>query len=414
MTTSKYILCAVPATLWTQDIDWGGESIGLASFVKDAMGIERRIPKGVNLDNERTRYHLICSRMETIIPSNLLVQFKSADYFLQAVNNFQFPFVEIDGSHLDILKFISIHEPESSKKYRFLKTFFLPEEVRNHVVAFENIAKSLNLIEEESVVARINFLKQAQKANCGILIFFEPFCFFEGDNPIKRENFSPAIIPQKDIIQGLYNSEEDYIDKQNLNLYQILRGEIEKAVKISKHGGLGEVNFSNQPHNVITEVIREFVYIDNEKFITPTYIKVIYNDGSQGPLFPLRCIPKRENSFTSHNTILRIALMSMRHLEMDHTVDMAWLRNREVSKSRALGETDVFCYKQSKEQFTELFDGENLTIYLYHTGFQPAILGFYRAFVETIVDRKLLDPKIEIVPQYHHRQKGYISGDLWN
>ena len=414
MTTSKYMLCAVPAPLWTQDIEWGGELIGLASFVKDAMGIERRIPKGVNLDNERTRYHLVCSRIETIIPSNLLIKPKSADSFLQAIKNFQFPYAEIDGAHLDILKFISVNEPESSTKYGFLNTFFLPEELRNHIVAFETISKNLKLSEEKSVVARINFMKHAHKANCGVLVLYDPFWFCQADMFEKGENLSLAITTQNEIIQTLYETEEAYIDKQDLNLYQILRGEIEKALKISEDGGMGEVNFSNQPHNVITEVIREFVYIDNEKFVTPTYIKVIYNDGSQGPLFPLRCIPKRDNSSDSSNTIMRLALMSMRHLDMDHIVDMAWLRNREVSKSRALGETDLFCFEQSKKQFDQLFAGEKLTIYLYHTGFQPAILGFYRAFVETIVEKKLMHPKIRIVPQYKHRQKGYISGDSWN
>ena len=104
--------------------------------------------------------------------------------------------------------------------------------------------------------------------------------------------------------------------------------------------------------------------------------------------------------------------MSMRHLQIDRVVDMAWFRNREVSQSRSLAESDEFCFKYALERFQELSDitsaEKPLQLEIYHTGFEPASVGFYRALVAVLTADPSLQaewarektPAIFVVPRY--------------
>jgi len=168
---------------------------------------------------------------------------------------------------------------------------------------------------------------------------------------------------------------------------------------------------------VITEVLNEFVYSESGSVEKPAYIGVIYTDGSQGEPFPLRCLPRPDEAEVgrlSQVQPLRVALLSMRHLALDHDVDMAWFRNREVSKARAFAETDAFCYAQTQNVLQESRDSGHLRLYLYQTGLQPAVIGFYRALVEELMLRSQAHPSLEVVPYYYRSKGGYQQGHAWH
>jgi hypothetical protein len=211
--------------------------------------------------------------------------------------------------------------------------------------------------------------------------------------------------------------DEEATDNSGRNLYDILREQVQRAIYAVREGRTGAINFSNQPHNVVTEVLHDFVYKDPRDTDGPVYIQVVYTDGSQGEPFPLHCLPRRAKSDLANlrrSQPLRAALMSMRHLEMDHDVDMAWFRNREVSKSRTFAETDTFCYLQTRNQLREARSESDLRIYLYQTGLQPAVIGFYRALVEELMHRADSTPSLEVVPHYFRRKTGYRPGQPWH
>ena len=107
-------------------------------------------------------------------------------------------------------------------------------------------------------------------------------------------------------------------------------------------------------------------------------------------------------------------MLSIRHLAMDKDVDMAWFRNREVSKARAFGETDQFCYEFTKDLLEQSrFEG-NLRLFLYQTGLQPAVIGFYRALTEELYFRSNDSPSLEVVPHFFKGKSGYRLGRPWN
>lgn len=192
----------------------------------------------------------------------------------------------------------------------------------------------------------------------------------------------------------------------------------EQMLEAIRFGQLGRVDFSNQSHNTITELLHEFVYEDRLEKSEPTYVGVLYSDGSQARPFPLHCIARRgqiELSALHHIQPLRVALVSMRHLEMDSLVDMAWILNSDLPKQQTLADIDTFCYLQTRQQLRDMLADGPLRLYLYQTGFQPAVVGFYRALVEELLQRTGRSPVLEVTPYYYLRPMGYYRpGRSWN
>ena len=208
-----------------------------------------------------------------------------------------------------------------------------------------------------------------------------------------------------------YQADDELSKEEHQKLLDILRSKIEKALKTN-----GEVNFSNQPHSVIADVLNEFVY-KSDPNEPEKHIRVIYMDGSEAEPFPLRCLatPPKYPEPGMELTPLKTSLISMRHLEMDERVDFAWFRNRMVSVARPFAETDAYC----TERTMELLDGINdqwLHIHLYQTGLETAVVGFYRGLVKVLKtlrnDRDA--PAIRVEPFYFNRKDNdYRPGRVW-
>jgi hypothetical protein len=210
--------------------------------------------------------------------------------------------------------------------------------------------------------------------------------------------------------------DEEYVDNAGRDAYLVLREQVTMALERARLGHRGEVNFSNQPHEVITEVLRAFANPTASGDSGLTCIDVVYADGSRGRPFPLACLAGRdgeEPAVYADIPPLRAALLSMRHLALDHEVDMAWFRNREVSKTRAFGETDEFCYQRSLRLLRESRASGPLVLHIYQTGLQPAVIGLYRAVVEEILARQGTALHLQIVPFYYRKSGPYVRGKAW-
>jgi len=161
-------------------------------------------------------------------------------------------------------------------------------------------------------------------------------------------------------------------------------------------------------NRVLCEGLREFVAAEGGQH--PIHARIVYRDGSEARPFPLRTLSIKERSDSSL-PILRVSLMSMRHPEMDATVDAAWLRNRHVSLSRPAAETDEFVYETSRTQLRELCERDCVCMHVYQTGLEPAVIGFYRAVAEHLFEQ---NGSIEVVPHFHDsRDDSYQKGLPW-
>ncbi|MGY3317437.1 hypothetical protein [Arthrobacter sp. TE12232] len=137
------------------------------------------------------------------------------------------------------------------------------------------------------------------------------------------------------------------------------------------------INPSGVHNRVITNVLRE-----HAAGASRIDVHVAYDDGSAASqAFPLHALDMVDHPPAITHIELRMALLSIRHTEMDTVVDGAWLRNAEVSRPRPRAETDDFVYTTSLAQLTALtgHGQRTATLYLYQTGLDAAIVGFYRS-----------------------------------
>jgi hypothetical protein len=159
---------------------------------------------------------------------------------------------------------------------------------------------------------------------------------------------------------------------------------------------------SNISNRILTEGLRR--YVDGD---APVSARVVYQDGSEALPFPLRCLTLQQQAPREH--VLRLALISMRHNEMDDAVDGCVLRNRVISRVRPAAETDHLAYSMARQRLQALAR-KDITIELFQTGFQPAVIGFYRALVEQLCEAPRA---IAVWPQFHIHDSVFRPGLPW-
>ena len=166
------------------------------------------------------------------------------------------------------------------------------------------------------------------------------------------------------------------------------RGQIESAITSATRAQLPTaISPSGIQNAVVTSILREFVNSDGTT--SPVVAPVEYRDGSvSANPFALRSLALREH-LPAFDIELRFALLSIRHTEMDATVNGAWLRNNEISRPRKQAETDDLVYSISRAQFDVLTGGgeRRVRIYLYQTGLEPAVVGFYKALTDHLMEQ---------------------------
>ncbi|MYS22770.1 hypothetical protein GA0115240_144818 [Streptomyces sp. DvalAA-14] len=177
-------------------------------------------------------------------------------------------------------------------------------------------------------------------------------------------------------------------------------------------------------HNrVLTEVLWQFAGRQEQQ---PVRVPVVYRDGSRAEAdFPLRCLTLVDELRDSAqlDLELRLTLLSIRHTEMDPVVDGAWLRNSEVSRPRPAAQTDDFVYRTSVSQLDVLTQQGtlNVRLYIFQTGLETAVVGFFRAVVEFLGRHP---GRLEVVPMFYAADAGgsvgveeefasFASGQVW-
>lgn len=414
MMQTQFLLCAVPAEFWNNEVSHPEPLSIMQELIQDALAIERRLPKNVNLENERSRYTLCCQQIENIA-YQFAALFKNGDEFKAILQDGRFPAFTIDETYLHFLFLIETNSAKAqlASEIRFGSSFFPPDGVSDHATKFRELAQAEGWLEKTAVKLRDKFFTWATAKNCGVI---------EIQTPLIETNHS-EVMP--DVLQVQPSQPAMWIDSSAIvtevvededrrkKMIRQLRSQI---VRASESGEV--VNFSNQPHDITTEVLHQFVYEIGRS--QPQKIRVVYADGSEGEPFRLQRPPIRtpeEIKYLQSLMPIKMALISMRHLELDREVDMAWYRNREASRSRTLSEADNFCFEYSIKQFLELKELSELNngvhLHLYHTGFEPAVIAFYRAFINCLHAWKNDFPGILIVPQYYRGTNSYKPGKTW-
>src|SRR5690242_19442541 len=87
------------------------------------------------------------------------------------------------------------------------------------------------------------------------------------------------------------------------------------------------IDVSNAASCTITELLHKYAYQGSgESAPQAAYVRARYSDGSLGEFFSLRTLRRRYSTYApmlKKVTPLRVAMISMRHYDMDPFVDMA-------------------------------------------------------------------------------------------
>ncbi len=391
MSGKRIVMWRVPKEHW-QTEDNGTTAI--TPFVRDALDIEHRLPKGINLANERMRYHLCCRRIQ-----NAVLEGRLADAH-----------EPLEADIIPLFHEQAIKANPALLASRFAACFFPPEHVGKAIEGMEAFASSrptgLAAAGLASLSKRLYFFRRAKDDAAGIVETFD----FLSD---KMEDFD-VLEPESIFVEEeeqQHPSRDGYVAvhaEQGLTAYQNLLDTVEQAIQNDS-----AVNFSNQPHNVITEVLNRIVYAEDGQ--KPAMIRVVYMDGTEAAPFPVRCLQRKTSAPPQDKTIrLRAALVSMRHLEMDSQVDLAWFRNRQVSAGESYAGVDAFCTEQTLNQLQDMPREQTVVLSLYQTGLETAVIGFYRGLVHYLLERQNDGPSIQVLPMYYKgKTDGYEEGKIW-
>jgi hypothetical protein len=371
--------------------DWWSEGSAFfeqaGEFLSDALAIESRLPKGVNLASERSRYQLCCQRIQE-------AAYSQGDDLSREL---------LSPEYLTLLRTLYEQSADQVIQSRVTACFFSPKDTVEHSQNFESLIKNAGLGEHPEGQKRLAFLEMAKEQEGGVIEVPELFSGMEAGSDTSEGIFldylsTPGL--------SISTAEQELTRESREKLEDIFKDKIRRALETGE-----EVNCSNQPHPVLAEVLNYFVYSDG---IQPGLLPIIYMDGSQADPFPVGLLTRQECDLEDL-PVLKASLISMRHLEMDEHVDMAWFRNSKVSQPRPFAQTDAYCTQRTSELLAGI-GPEGLCLHLYQTGLETAVIGFYRALVSFFQAQREQghSGRVKVVPHYFvSEEKGYKKGTPW-
>lgn len=409
MIGSEFYLCALPNSVW----NFGSGSGVLNGLINDVSSIERRLPKKVNLESERARYILSMNQIQSEV-LNASQRVGDEKEFANTLLSGKFPLMVIGNSYLEMVmqSVTSFTQNQAIGATNLLSTIVPPEHIREYLDLFSRNVRELGKENSDDVRIKTKFFQNALENNAGVIEIQNALKIVDSLNGEVPSYESKEVIVSQPVNSSLVVDEIVTGSKREI-MVNNLRSQIFRGLKSGT-----PVNFSNQPHDISTEVLNEVAYKNESQ--AAGMIRIIYADGSEGEAFPLFALAKQPDEvvmkIVSHAP-LRIALVSMRHLELDGAIDMSWYRNREASQSRTLSEADRFCYQYSLIELDEVFSLSRkrggLNIHIYHTGFEPAVIAFYRGLANKFLSETGKDHRVVVTPFYYRGPNPYQMGTRW-
>ncbi len=412
MNETQVVLCGIPSKSAIQV-----ETTTLSELFSRGISIEKRLSKRANLYEERTRYCLICRRIEAV------------GAYLLAKHSSKIANLRLSPKYLEAIQAINQQMPEAALTHRIGATFFPASTVREQEKAFRTLAQKAGAGDCTEVKQRLRFLKQAQQKQLHIIELQDSFSGKEVPQPEpgflqklffgKQSKTEDTATEQTRDYESEFESQsvpDKITETKGKSYLQIARQNVLSAINGDKER-VQALNFSNLRNDIIAKVLHEFVYGETVNLEKPTEIRVVYDDGSEARPFLLDCLKQQSDSKmrkVRQQQPIKAGLISARHPEMDSIVDMYWYRNQEISQARTAAETDEIAYQKSKEIFEQSRGEGAYRIFLYQTGFEPPLVAFYRALVEELLHRKKSGSKLEVVPFFFKGRGNYKQGRPWN
>lgn len=407
----------VPSDYWTNGMQ--GEPGSLRPLLQEVLALRRRVAKGANQEAERSRFTNCLTDLESrpefrnqsILPA-------SAPEIIRAAKGRQIAGFALPTEYFDLLALSHLERIERQAGLETVdsvpagaeigSSVLSPKDLIAHALEVERFALTLTQRNDLQLLARerAEIARSIANTGSGIIEIGE-----ELDNRVLPPPPERSVSRDKPAINPLHSESRQLTSKGRKRMVERFRLSIDQALPIK-----GKVNLSDQPHEVSTEVLSEYLFARAGQ--SASQVRVIYADGSEARPFPLCALPSpRDLTPPQIEPLdgiieLKLALMSMRHIELDPFVDRSWYRNKEVSVTRPLAESDEYCFQYSINELTELrevFGAQPILIRMFHTGFEPAAVGFYRAVAVELEARR---GWLKVLPHYYRGGSRFEAGSL--
>lgn len=164
-----------------------------------------------------------------------------------------------------------------------------------------------------------------------------------------------------------------------------------QRIEEARHHGR-PVPLGSVRHIQITQALRAYLHRDDR---APFSLTLIHKDGSVSDPIALARLPLRERP--TPEVEIALGLNSCRHFELDLEVDFYLLRNMEFDRQSQTSFLDQerAAYDRGRELLA-CYAGNPLKIALHHTGLEPAVIGFYRAAIDVLLEGE----KLIVTPKF--------------
>lgn len=369
--------------------------LDLKTLMNMALRVEKRMETKVLIEDEQRRYNLYCDRIEFYGQSFLAEK--------RVVS------CDLGSEYVDLIMTIKNKLPSDATVARLTASFCLKEQVAESAKLFESLCLKAGVIARKDVQAKLAFYRKAAVDECSVIELMLPWM--------------PSLLNQEDEIDSekLKNDflslkiSDSISEERGGGHFVELSNQFERVVRLTRQRAPAAMNFSELRHDVIVEIMHNYVYRGG----SPIFVPVIYADGTEAAPLPLFFLKPRSMEALAElrqQPVLKVGMMSSRHSNdgLDETVDIYWFRNQEISIGRTQAETDEVAYKKSKEQFLKMRGEGPVRIDFYQTGFVPALVGFYRALTEELIEQHKNPTVLLEVTPYYFMGGDYKVGKIWN
>jgi hypothetical protein len=386
----KLLLVPIPNDKWV--------SAELSLAREQARDAARRIGKNIDVSRERTRFSLACDRIESFALVEADYGYKSiegaqAQLLLDALptqGKTRVPFLALAESR-DLLSRLP---PETATTFKtagglvlllapFADSFF--SEPPKGIEREEVTAPDYSLAEAE--------LQEADRTAATLRIHDQIRTSIETGRPVGWVNLAApggAVgLARHELLTKVLRS---YVNlKVAPTTFEFVK--VKKRVPDKEALALRENKWWYRllrdylPSLLPSTIPTKQVLVDEKKVvylpIVPLYTSFAFRDGSESAQFPLFCLLQSEQP--QNLKIIHAALISGRHFELDREVDVCILRNSEMSRGETIADQERIAFERASTFIQSSLKRMNgLELHLYHTGLEPAVIGVYRAIVESL------------------------------
>lgn len=378
--------------------DWINQVFSVVT--QQAKDSARKIQKGIDVGIERKRFNNACNRIETLAlekGKEVFINEKSLQEMLNSISaksSVFFSFIEHDN-----LKIFVRYFDDASMKYLLenqATIVFILKEFSQGTIKIKSLSEEAltknsanSNITELNKVDTLNIIDIKTSFHKQILTAIEKGTPIGWINIQEGDDNSNTLLRHEGIISCL--REHIFAGKQPTSIehYKVKEKIVNKKAndERSKSFWFRLLNFfSTQPDIMMQIEVPKTRTITHD--IIPRNVQFAFSDGSISDLFPLYSMIEVKPK--DNLTLIKAALISNRHFELDTVVETCILRNSEISRRQeaTIADQEKLSFEIAHRFFNEILEKtEGAHIELYHTGLEPAVIGTYRAFLSTILKK---------------------------